>query len=256
MRLERAREIAESPFLTAEWRDIVMVTWATSPSVLRPYIAAGTELDLWNGDPLVSMVAFDFRDTRVLGRHIPFHVRFPEVNLRFYVRRRMPDGSWRRGVTFVQEMVPRTAIALVARTFYGEPYVSRPMRRVAVPDDESDHFADGAGRSLVYEWKRDGEWERVITLVTERPHAVASDSVETFIAEHFWGYTHRRRKPTMEYRVEHPSWLISMAEDCLIEADLPSLYGKRLAESFTSTPVSTFVADGSDVRVYRGRAIA
>jgi uncharacterized protein YqjF (DUF2071 family) len=256
MRLEQPQAVLEKPFLTAEWRDLVMVTWAVSPALLRPYLATGTELDLWNGDALMSLVAFDFRDTRVLGHHIPFHVRFPEVNLRFYVRRAMPDGTSRRGVTFVQEMVPRLAIAMVARTFYGEPYVARPMRRVAVPDDVPDHMSASAGRSLVYEWKREGEWERVITLVTERPHAMPSTSVETFIAEHFWGYTRRPGKPTMEYRVEHPSWLLSMAEDCIIEADLPAMYGPRLAESFTSSPVSTFVADGSDVRVYRGRPIA
>jgi uncharacterized protein YqjF (DUF2071 family) len=126
---EQPRQVGESPFLTAEWRDIVMVTWATTPAVLQPLVAPGTELDLWNGEPLVSLVAFDFRDTRVLGHHIPFHVRFPEVNLRFYVRRRLPDGTWRRGVTFVQEMVPRTAIALVARTLYGECRNSRYRAR-------------------------------------------------------------------------------------------------------------------------------
>src|SRR6478672_4310762 len=125
---------SESPFLTAAWHDIVMATWSIEPAALKPYLAAGTELDTWQGDPLVSLVAFDFRDTRVRGLRIPFHVRFPEVNLRFYVRRKLADGSWRRGVTFVQEMVPRRAIAFVARTFYGEPYVARPMRRVAVPE--------------------------------------------------------------------------------------------------------------------------
>jgi uncharacterized protein YqjF (DUF2071 family) len=247
--------VHETPFLTAEWRDIVMVTWAAGPAVLQPYVAPGTELDLWDGQPLLSLVAFDFRDTRVLGHRIPFHVRFPEVNLRFYVRRRMPDGTWRRGVTFVQEMVPRVAIALVARTLYEEPYIARPMRRVAVPDAPLDTLVAGGSRSLVYEWKRDDEWERVIALVTEPPRAMPANSVETFIAEHYWGYTRRARKPTMEYRVEHPSWLVSAIEDCLIEADLSTLYGKRFAQSFTSSPVSTFVADGSDVRVYRGRAL-
>ncbi len=100
-----------TPFLTAAWHDLVMATWSIEPAVLKPFLAPGTELDLWEGEPLVSLVAFDFRDTRVRGFRIPFHTRFPEVNLRFYVRRRMSDGTWRRGASFIQEMVPRAAIA-------------------------------------------------------------------------------------------------------------------------------------------------
>jgi uncharacterized protein YqjF (DUF2071 family) len=245
----------ESPFLTAAWRDILMVTWAVDPSVLRPFIAAGTELDLWEGEALMSLVAFDFRETRVLGLPIPFHVRFPEVNLRFYVRRPMRDGTWRRGVTFIQEMVPRAAIAWVARTLYGEPYVARPIRRVALPDVQPAVMPPGTSRSLVYEWKRDDQWERVIALVTAAPRPMRRGSVESFIAEHYWGYTRRARKLTLEYRVAHPEWRISMTTSCLFEADLSTLYGPRLADTFTASPVSTFVAEGSAVAVYKGRPV-
>ena len=38
--------------------------------------------------------------------------------------------DWRRGVAFVRELVPRQAIAVVARTFYGEPYSALPMRHI------------------------------------------------------------------------------------------------------------------------------
>lgn len=244
-----------TPFLTAAWHDLVMATWSIEPAILKPYLAPGTELDLWEGEPLVSLVAFDFRDTRVRGFRIPFHVRFPEVNLRFYVRRRMSDGTWRRGVSFIQEMVPRAAIAFVARTLYGEPYVARPMRRVAVPAAPLVPGTVGATRSLVYEWKRAGEWERMIALVTEAPRPMRRASVEEFIAENYWGWTRRPGRPTLEYRVEHEPWKISMVADCIIEADLQALYGKRIAERFSEAPVSTFVADGSPVRVYDGQAL-
>lgn len=112
---------SDRPFLTADWRDLVIITWRVDATILRPFLAHGTELDLWKGDALASVVAFDFRDTRVHGVHVPFHTRFPEVNLRFYVRRRMADGTWRRGVTFVKEMVPHMLTAMVARRMYGEP---------------------------------------------------------------------------------------------------------------------------------------
>ena len=246
---------AAPPFLTAEWRDLVMVSWAIEPAMLRPYLAAGTELDLWQEQAIVSIVAFDFRDTRVLGQRIPFHVRFPEVNLRFYVKRRMPDGSVRRGVTFVQEMVPRAAIAFVARTFYGEPYVARRMRRAAVPEAPLVDPNATAARSLVYEWQRDGAWERVVALTTTPPRPMRRDSAEEFVAEHYWGYTRRPGKPTLEYQISHPRWNISLVADCLIEADLPSLYGNGFAKALNAPPISSFVAEGSAVVVHRGRPI-
>ena len=78
----RSRQV----FLTAEWRDLAIVSYRVDPTLLHPYLPAGTELDLWHGEALVSVIGFRFLDTRVLGIGIPFHRNFDEVNLRFYVR--------------------------------------------------------------------------------------------------------------------------------------------------------------------------
>src|SRR3954453_16006147 len=104
-----------------------MLNYEIEPEVLRPYLPVGTELDAWNGRTYVSMVGFQFLNTRVRGLAIPFHRNFEEINLRFYVRRLGPDG-WRRGVVFIKEIVPRFAIAAVARLFYNENYVALPTR--------------------------------------------------------------------------------------------------------------------------------
>jgi uncharacterized protein YqjF (DUF2071 family) len=108
-------------FLTAEWRDLVMANYAVAPRLLADFVPPGTALDFHDGKCFVSLVAFMFLDTRVLRVPVPFHVNFEEVNLRFYVKRETPE-EMRRGVVFVKEIVPRLAIATVARVFYGEPY--------------------------------------------------------------------------------------------------------------------------------------
>jgi uncharacterized protein YqjF (DUF2071 family) len=189
-----------------------------------------------------------------MGMAIPFHRRFPEVNLRFYIRRRLADGSVRRGVAFVQEMVPRRGIAWTARVLYGEPYVARAMRHVAIPPEPVGDIA-AAPRSLVYEWQRDGEWERVIALVPSSHRPMREGTLEQFIVDHRWGYTRRPGKPTLEYRVEHPPWRLALDAECLFEADLATIFGKRFAQPLDRAPVSTFVADGSEVAVFRGRPI-
>src|SRR5689334_6454239 len=104
-------------FLTAEWRNLAMLNYEIEPAVLQPFVPEGTELGSWQGRTYISVVGFQFLRTRVWGVPIPFHRNFEEVNLRFYVRRKAPEG-WRRGVVFIKEIVPRAAIAFVANKFY------------------------------------------------------------------------------------------------------------------------------------------
>ena len=118
-------------FLTAEWRKLIMAQYVVKPKLLMPYLPQGVELDLFQpttGESrcYVSLVAFLFDKVRVKGLAIPLHTRFEEINLRFYVRRREPDGSIKRGVVFIREFVPRRAIAWVAKRFYEEPYLRSP----------------------------------------------------------------------------------------------------------------------------------
>jgi hypothetical protein len=75
------------PFLTARWSNLCLLTYAVPPSLLEPRLPRGLTLDLRAGDAFVSLVAFDFLDTRVLGIPWPGFRDFPEISLRFYVRR-------------------------------------------------------------------------------------------------------------------------------------------------------------------------
>src|SRR5690606_31554776 len=110
-----APEQRTGPLLPARRDRLLMLNHATDPALLRPLVPRGVELDTWDdGRHLVSVVGLQFLDTRLLGVPVPFHRDFDEVNLRFYVRRKGPEG-WRRGVVFVQEIVPRPALAAVAR---------------------------------------------------------------------------------------------------------------------------------------------
>src|SRR5439155_1075706 len=108
-------------------KSATMLNFVVDPKIVAPLVPPGTEIDFENGETFLSMVGFLFLDTRLLGLPIPLHRDFEEVNLRFYVRKKSAD-TWRRGVVFVRELVPRRAIALVARAFYGEKYLALPMK--------------------------------------------------------------------------------------------------------------------------------
>jgi uncharacterized protein YqjF (DUF2071 family) len=229
------------PFLSADWRYLAMMNFAVDPALLAPFVPAGVELDFFNGETFVSLVGFLFLNTRVLGVAVPMHRDFEEVNLRFYVKRKSVEG-WKRGVVFVREMVPRMAIATVARVFYGEKYSAMPMRHDVV-DNET-------GVRVEYGWRRGRKWESLgMNARAGQPVAVPAGSHEEFITEHYWGYT--AGKQTSEYRVEHPRWRVWSATAAKFQADIASLYGEQFVAPLTAAPVSNFIAEGSHVQVFR-----
>jgi uncharacterized protein len=232
------------PFLSAEWRELAMLNYAVSPDVLMPYVPVGTELDSWGGTTWVSVVGFRFVSTRVLGFAAPGHVNFEEVNLRFYVRRRDGDG-WKRGVVFMRELVPRRAIAWVARAWYNEPYRALPMRHAIERSD------DGSALRVRYEWKQATDWEGISIATHGVAAPLVDGSEEEFITEHYWGYTRQRDGSTIEYRVEHPRWNVWQARDATLSCDVASLYGHQFARYLGGSPQSAFLADGSPVTVGR-----
>ncbi len=235
-------------FLTAQWRMLVLLNYAAPPELFAPWVPRGTELDSWNGQFFASLVGFQFKDARLGGWRIPFHHDFEEVNLRFYVRRKSPEG-WRRGVVFVKELVPRRAIALVARYCYNENYHALPMRR------EILQSTSGAPPRVNYAWRRKGQWEGLRATATGSAALPAPGSLEEFITEHYWGYTAQRDGGTLEYRVEHPRWPIWAAEQCVFTGNARALYGEAFAEALSGLPTSAFIAEGSEVAVYRGERI-
>lgn len=221
-----------------------MLNFEIDSKSLARFVPRGTELDLWEGRALVSVVGFLFERTRVFGIPIPFHRDFEEVNLRFYVRRRAPEGI-RRGVVFVKEIVPKPMIAAVARGFYGERYVAMPMRH------RVDLGAGGDPERVGYGFRPHRRWNS-LEVTTEQGAAEAQDgSEEQFITEHYWGYAAQRDGSTVEYRVDHSRWRVWRARSAKLDCDVESLYGGEFASALARSPTSAFLADGSVVTVRR-----
>jgi uncharacterized protein YqjF (DUF2071 family) len=235
------------PWLTAEWRYLVILNYDVDRSALAPLVPRGTALDLWRGRTLASVVGFRFTSTRLHGVPVPFHRDFDEVNLRFYVRHEPPGGGVRRGVVFVRELVPRVAIAALARLVYNEPYRAVRMRSTvpAAP-------VEAPGR-VTYEWRAGGVWERLAATASGAPAVPDPASEAAFITEHYWGYTRRADGSTAEYEVTHPVWRTWPATSPVLAADVRALYGPAFAEALSQPPASALIAEGSPVAVHSPR---
>ena len=225
-----------------------MLNYEVDPALLEPRVPPGTVLDAFRGRTYVSLVGFRFRQTRLFGSlAVPFHADFDEVNLRFYVRRREGNED-RRGVVFIAELVPRWAIAKIARLVYGENYTCLPMK----------HHLDmeGLTKTAEYQWQVNGEWCKLRAEASGMPAHPEEGSAEQFITEHYWGYSAQRSGRCLEYHVSHPPWRVWAATAAGFEGDARALYGAELAGILQRRPDSAFLAEGSPVIVYAGREIS
>jgi len=227
-----------------------MLNYPIEPSVLRHIVPRGTELDTWQGRHYISVVGFLFERTRVFGVPVPFHRNFEEVNLRYYVRRKASDG-WRRGVAFIKEVVPRSAMAALARWVYNENYIACPMSSlVHLPD-----LAAGVNGRVDYCWKPESRKYSMSAEFQHEPDLPAEGSEEEFITEHYWGYVGQRNGSTLEYRVEHLRWRGWRGLKAKLDCDVASFYGDQYCEALGQPPTSAFIAEGSPVAVFKGEAV-
>jgi uncharacterized protein YqjF (DUF2071 family) len=231
-------------FLKARWTNLLMLNYEVDPEILKPYLPAYTVLDLWQGKALVSMVGFLFEETSILGIKWPWHVNFEEVNLRFYVRH-FDGKEWKRGAVFINEIVPKNIIAVIANKLYKEHYKALKMRHSITPvSNEHAQF--------LYEWKLKGNWNKLGATVNNKSQPIKAESPEEFIFEHYWGYNSWGKGVTMEYQVEHISWETNEVSDPVFEADVVALYGKAFEPYLSVKPYSAFFANGSPISVRMG----
>ncbi len=232
-------------FLQAEWRKLAIANYSIDQKILAPFLPHGTEIDLWNGVCYVSLVGFMFKNTKVKGIRIPWHINFEEVNLRFYVRHK-DQGEWKRGVVFIKEIVPKPALAFIANVVYKEHYETMPMGHIWTMSEDD--------LTVEYRWKKD-RWHSIKVIAAKQPEPIPSGSEAEFISEHYWGYTKISDDTTSEYGVEHPRWDVYQTRDYKIDVDFGLIYGQPFDFLTTSKPESVFLAEGSEIKVKGGRKI-
>ncbi|MHB8410629.1 MAG: YqjF family protein [Candidatus Acidiferrales bacterium] len=234
-------------FLSAEWRDLVMLNYEVDPRLLTRYVPRGTEVDSFQGKTFVSLVGFQFLHAKLFGAlPVPLHGAFEEINLRFYVRRRVGNEN-RRGVAFIREIVPKRAVAQLATLVYGENYIRYAMRH--------DVSTNETGKTAEYQWKLKGKWCTLRAQSSGDPALPLEGSLEQFITEHYWGYSLRRNR-CLEYHVSHVPWRIWPSAQGSFEGDSEILYGAELGGMLHRLPDSALIAEGSPVLVFAGRGVS
>lgn len=227
-------------FLNAEWRKLVMINYEVNSNVLRPYLPNGVELDFFNDKCYISVVGFMFLNTKLLGIKVPFHINFEEVNLRFYVKRKVAN-DYKRGVVFIKEIVPKPALTFVANTVYKENYQTLPMKHFWKENDKS--------LTVEYQWKTKNKWNSILVETTKETKEISPNTEIEFIAEHYWGYAKVNEKKTTEYEVTHPTWKFYPVQNFKIDVNFTETYGSNFSFLKDQKPTSVFLLEGSEITV-------
>lgn len=220
--------------LSCAWKHIVLANYRIDPKVLEPHLPRHTALDSYQGECLISIVGFLFLDAKVMGIPWPFHQRFEEFNLRFYVKHQK-GSEVRRGVVFLREFVPNYGITVAANSLAREKYRKYPMRHAVQPGIDSV--------SASYGFNVNGHWNHLEATAEKEELKIIPGSLEDFIAEHYYGYNRWYGNRTLELQLNRPPWnyqrLLSYKVDCRFEdfypqEFVPFLYGEPHSVQFVS----------------------
>ena len=227
-------------FLEAKWENLIMANYAVDPNVLIPYLPKGVELDSFEGKFYASLVGFMFNKTKIFNVPIPYLGSFEEINLRFYVVRKDGDAL-KRGVVFINETVPYAPVAWMANYLYKEHYTAIKTKHKWELTDTS--------KKINYSWKKDKKWNSIQVNAQSNSNSMKTGSVESFIFEHYFGYTRVNEHKTLEYGINHPSWKINQVIDHSINCDFEEMYGSDFAFLNGQQPDNVILAEGSDISV-------
>ena len=245
------------PLLTAEWRNLLLLNFPVPTEIIKHLAPPGTEPDLHDGQSYISIVGFRFENVRLFGLPIPGHTSFPEINLRYYVRRTVARRTPpRRRLRPRDRPPPRRRYPCqpsLQRKLRHPPHAQRkPNRRPrSRPGDNAHLHLEIAAPRLRFSSK-DSTNNHLAAQVAAPLALPTPGSLEEFIVEHYWGYTHGRDGQTREYQVAHIPWRIAPADNVTWNCDIAANYDPPLAEFLTAPPTSAFIAEGSPIQVFRG----
>jgi len=107
------------PVMLHHWRWLTFLHWRYPPDLIQSRLPGGLTVETFDGTAWVGLIPF-LMDRVRLPRlpALPWLSRFPETNVRTYVRG--PDG--RTGIWFLSLDAARLPAVLTARASYGLPY--------------------------------------------------------------------------------------------------------------------------------------
>jgi uncharacterized protein len=211
--------------MTQRWRDLLFAHWPIPAQTIAPLIPAGLEVDTFDQSAWVGVVPFWMDRVKLRGiPKIPGASRFPELNLRTYVRE---QNTNRTGVYFFSLEAANPLAVCMARLFFRLPYHWAKMSIEARGDREFTYQSDRllSAQAVRFRAKYRGLGQMRM-LEQSRP-----GTIEYFLTERYCLFTSDRDGQLLRGDIHHKPWPLEAAEAEIEVNDLPSAYGIALPET-------------------------
>src|ERR1700733_4510361 len=178
--------------MTQRWNDLLFANWPLPASELTHLLPEGLTVDTFDGSAWVGVVPFWMDQVRMRSLFpIPGANRFPELNLRTYVRERHTNQP---GVYFFSLDAANPLAVSVARVFFRLPYY---WARMKIESDESRMFHYSSDRLLSRRPARFRARYRSLG----KP--CVKGGIETFLTERYALFTATRRGEIARVNIHH-----------------------------------------------------
>lgn len=204
-----------------EWNRALFLHWTVPFDILRDLVPKQLNIDTFQGDAYVSMVAFTMEKIR--PRYLPavnFISNFDEINIRTYI-----DNDNKKGVFFLNIEAQKMLSVFIAKKLSGLPYEKANIRRNKNNYQSNNQLKD-FHLNVQYEIKE------VLNCKTE---------LENWLTERYCLYV-ENRSSIYCYDIHHKEWQIKNVE--LKHLDLKYTIGKL---NLTNNPDIIQYSDGVQV---------
>jgi uncharacterized protein YqjF (DUF2071 family) len=231
------------PTARHRWDDLTFLHWPYEPAAVQARLPPGLTVETFGGRAWVGLVPFRMTVTRPGAPVPPWLGRFPETNVRTYVRG--PDG--RTGVWFLSLDATRLAVVTAARTWFRLPYHWSAM---------SVTWAAGAGghATVTYRSRRRAPGpaaaSRVVVEVGERRDPSDLDALDHWLTAR-WALFAAAPGGLRTIDADHGPWPLHRARALVVEDGLVVAAG--LARPATEPLVHW--SPGVEVRIGQQRSV-
>jgi uncharacterized protein YqjF (DUF2071 family) len=206
--------------MTQRWNDLLFAHWPVPAAQIASLIPDGLAVDTFDGSAWVGIVPFWMDQIRFAGLPaIPGISRFPELNLRTYVRETHTNLA---GVYFFSLDAGNPLAVAYARMFYRLPYYWAKMR--------IDHCDN---REFCYTSERRFSKNAARFRARYRSLGQASDKhgLEQFLTERYALYASHPSGALFKGNIHHLPWPLERAEAEFEINELPQAHGIVLPDT-------------------------
>jgi uncharacterized protein len=204
--------------MTQTWHDLLFAHWPMDAGTLRRVVPASFDLDLFDGEAWLGIVAFTM--SNVSARFVPslpWVSAFPELNVRTYV-----TAANKPGVLFLSLDAGNALMARAARLAFNLPYHPASMRVLRTED------------GILYESARtsDGKAEFVAMYRAEGPaEAPPPGSLADFLTARYCLYQLDRHGRPYRLEIHHDPWSLQSVDAEIMRNTMAAASGLTLPAS-------------------------